>query len=271
MAVNLELLPNFVARCDTIGTTPPKAITRALELLRVVRAHQETPTVSVLGLTDKQARDRVTDVSIRRHSTGMYGDVGMVPGISDFEMQLAEEVTAAVLPDLDDMVAGLQDKFAELSRPFVVAAQEYGFTVRTTSDQVINMVDEEASAAWRGSQKAWKDIAPIVAFRIEVSKLFEVSPTPDDMGWNPFNQALGDSTVNFSVAFAAGENWSLDGGYYIEGKTIGHLDWLALAAGGLRLNTPSEVAAKIAARPSRGIPPLDEHLAALSEDVVRRV
>jgi hypothetical protein len=53
--------------------------------------------------------------------------------------------------------------------------------------------------------------------------------------------------VNFSVCFAAGDNWSLTDGY-VTSPYATHLDWLAIAARGLRLNTPSEVAAKITAR-----------------------
>jgi hypothetical protein len=60
----------------------------------------------------------------------------------------------------------------------------------------------------------------------------------------------GPEVIDNSVMFAAGENWSTDGDYYTETGARGHLDWLRLASadGGLRLNTPSDVVAKLKAR-----------------------
>lgn len=264
-AVNIASLAGFAVRCEHLGVTPPKVIARALELFEIANAYQADPVGSVLGLTDKQARDRVADLAIRRHTSGLMATPGMTPGVLEFHELLASEVREAALPELDGLVASLQERFAELAAPLVLAAQEYGFTSSTTSDQVIELADEAASAAWRGARKAWSSIAPVVGLRIDVSKVFEVSPSRAEMTWNTFPRNLGDTPVNYSVAFAAGDNWSLDGGYYLEGRTVGHLDWLALAAGGLRLNTPSEVAAKIAARPAPGAPPLEEILSAYQQ------
>ena len=57
--------------------------------------------------------------------------------------------------------------------------------------------------------------------------------------------------VDYSAAFAADNNWSLDGGFYIDNNRAGHLNWLSLAGGGLRLNSPDEVRAKIIKPTSR--------------------
>ncbi|WP_136024251.1 hypothetical protein [Microbacterium sp. K27] len=51
-----------------------------------------------------------------------------------------------------------------------------------------------------------------------------------------------------SVAFAAESNWHTDGTYYVDRRIGGSIDWFAIAAGGLRLNTPSEVDEKLAER-----------------------
>ncbi|WP_067194935.1 hypothetical protein [Microbacterium sp. XT11] len=251
--MNLGTLPAFVAKCTALDVPVPSPITRALELLQVVEAHQMPPVASVLGMSDDEARAHVEALSIRQHTTGGGTMPGLLTGITDFRAQLEAEVREASLPELEGLVETLQPRFAELAAPLVTAAQEYGFTSATTSDQVIELADEKASAAWRAARRAWSAISPIVALRIEISKVFTVSPTREEMEHHVFPRRLGSMPVNYSAAFAEGENWSLEGGYYLEGKTIGHLDWLALAAGGLRLNTPAETAEKIAARQPRSL------------------
>lgn len=88
---------------------------------------------------------------------------------------------------------------------------------------------------------------PIVELRQSLSTTFGESPTADDMGV-PSTSA---GNLDFSVCFAAGGNWSLDGQYYDGdwkgGNGLGNLDWfaLALALGGLRLNTFDDVDAKV--------------------------
>ena len=250
--LHFSLVKAFADRAAALGVTPPSSIARALTLMEALEDHTREPTGPVLDMTPEQAKERLTEISIRRHDrNGKATERGMNAGLETFRDQLADEARAAALPELDELVSSLQDRFSELAAPLELAAQKYGFTSQTTSDQVIELADEGASAAWRGARKAWSEISAIVALRIEISKVFNVSPTREDMSWQVFPQVLGASPVNFSAAFARGENWSGAGGYYLEGKTGGHLDWLALAAGGLRLNTPTETAAKIAARPNR--------------------
>ncbi len=113
---------------------------------------------------------------------------------------------------------------------------------------MIDLADEGASAAWRSARSAWHAIAPIVSIRIAMSSTFDVSPTRAEARAAAFPRTLRDSETNYSICFAESDNWSLERGYYVEGKTVGHLDWFVLAAGGLRLNTPDEVRAKLDAR-----------------------
>jgi len=129
-------------------------------------------------------------------------------------------------------------QFATLSAPLVTAAQDYGFTISTSSDEVIDLADEAASAAWRAARTAWHAIAPLVGLRIAMSSTFDVSPTRSEARAAAFPRTLRVAETNYSICFAEGDNWSLERGFYVEGKTVGHLDWFALAAGGLRLNTP---------------------------------
>ncbi|WP_315551972.1 hypothetical protein [Microbacterium aurum] len=244
--MNWEQLRAFAAACTHLGIEPPAAISRGLALVDVIDGHQKVKPRSVLDMTDDEARDYVTAISIRAHDRdGRSTGRGMAPGIDQAKRSLAAEVRAAAIPDLERIVAELRPTFDAHAEPLMHAATVYGFTYSTTSDQVINLADEAASAAWRAVPKAWAALAPVVSLRIAMSALFDVSPRRAEARSSAFPQILRDEHVNYSVCFAANDNWSLDRGYYVEGKAVGHLDWLALAAGGLRLNSPDEVRAKL--------------------------
>lgn len=241
--INLGGLGSFMTACEQMGVTVPEPIIRAIRLVDTVDGFYASPSSPVLDLSDTDAEAWVIGHSIREHDRdGKASGRGMAPGIARFKERLSEELYDACRPHLDQLVTDLQPRFDEIARPLVVAAQTYGFTNNTTSDQVIELADEAASEAWRGARRAWQGVAPIAAFRLQLSRVFGLRPTRGDQiavhGRAPVD-------VNQSVCFAAGDNWSLDKGYYIEGRARGHLDWLALAAGGLRLNTPSEVDEKV--------------------------
>jgi hypothetical protein len=136
--------------------------------------------------------------------------------------------------------------FDERAEPIVVAAQRYGFTLATTSDAVINLADEGAIAAWRDLRKAWAGIEPIVKLRRLMSEVFDVAPTRELVKNSTLRFDAGVS-LNFSVCFAAADNWNLEDGFVTDDSRY-QLDWLQLAVGGLRLNSPAEVAEKIAER-----------------------
>lgn len=233
--MNWDQYRTFATLCDRLGVTVPEPLTRAMHLADVARSHDAAPAGTLLDLTDDELRDRVVDLSIRSHDRdGRGSTLGFKPGIDAVVSQLVAEARAATLPYLDDIVVELQPRFDELAAPLMTATRDYGFTYRTSSDEVIDLADENASAAWRGARSAWSGIAPLVRFRQAMSTTFRLAPVP--------------SGGDFSVLFAAGENWSATGRYYLEGKTQNHLDWFTLASGGIRLNTPTEVEAKIAAR-----------------------
>ena len=203
-------------------------------------------------MSDDDVRARVTHLSIRQHrgAQGAANTMWMLPGIRAFRDQLAEEVADAVGPDLERIVAALQPRFAEDAKPLVHAAQTYGFTATTDPGEVIDLADEKASAAYRAMRAAWIAIQPIASFRITMSTTFDLSPTLAETTLAIYGDERSATTppINWSVLFAEGNNWSLDTGYVVEGRRGNHLDWLALAAGGLRLNTPAEVQAKVADR-----------------------
>lgn len=220
----------------------PAAIARGLDLIAIAERADHVPQRSLLELTDEQLHEHIVELSIREHDRdGKATQRGPRPRVIAVTAAPVDEVHAAVLPELEEVVDQLQPQFAAFVAPLELAAQEFGFTYRTTSDDVINTADEKASAARRAVPAAWSAIAPIVSLRIKMAQLFESLPTTSEA------RVLG-AVPNTSVCFAASDNWSSAKGYYLEAKTVGHLDWLELAAGGLRLNSPAEVLAKRAAR-----------------------
>ncbi|MFC5791980.1 hypothetical protein EDM22_12320 [Agromyces tardus] len=253
-AVNIADLYVIQAQLSANGIALPKPIERGFELLEVIRAHQATPTGDLLSMTDEQARGRVDVLALRSHQ-GAHSSIGLKTGVELFHEQLLSEIREAMLPELDSIVEQLQPTFAELSKPLEVAARDFGFTWQTTSDQVIDMANEKASAAWRATGAAIGALSRIVKLRKAISTAFHVSPTLQEIN-DPFSLIMGGSGahVDYSVCFAAGDNWSTTGNYYLHERIDGALNWLALAAGGLRLNTPAEVRAKLVKRRREGIP-----------------
>lgn len=243
----------FKASCESVGVELPASVARGLELIDIAYAAAEIAPVTLLDLTDEQVLDRITDLAIRSHTGILESDwfgstIGMSPGIARFVDALLTEVRGATLPHLETMVESLQPSFEELTGPLVTAARDFGFTWQTKSDDVILLADENASQAWRDVRAAIPKLGPIVNFRKTISQVFDVSPTEAETQQRTVWERRPDVPVNWSVCFAADDNWSLDEDYVIEGTKRSHIDWLALAAGGLRLNTPDEVRAKLHAR-----------------------
>ncbi|KAB1647137.1 hypothetical protein F8O06_00715 [Pseudoclavibacter sp. CFCC 14310] len=250
MSINYVELIKFQATAEAAGIKVPGSITRAFELLEAVEKHAQEPTGSLLGLTDKQACQRVTDIALRRHTTANTWEIGLGAGVASFRDQLLTEVREAVLPDLDQIVTDLQPRFDEIVAPLTTAAQTYGFTWGTTSDQVIDLADEHASQTWRDVRTAWAAIRPIATLRTTISETFELSPTPAEVDGILLLQGRNRmaNKLDHSISFAAEDNWSLDGTYCVNNSLNNGIDWLAIARGGLRLNTPTDAATKLEQR-----------------------
>lgn len=256
-AVNVGDLYRFQAQCAQLGIETPPPIDRGLHLLQVAAEHSKPPAIRVLDLEAAAARAHITDLAIRSHRFGGGLETGLGAGVEEFSAQVLLEIREAALPYLRPIVTGLQPRFEEQARPLVDAVQRYHFTSSTQSDQVIDM-DQKAIVAWRAAKSARDAIQSIVAFRILISNAFTVSPTPAEVREHHWNQGIFEdaepdrSRLNFSIAFAASDNWSLDAGYLLErqrrDRPMADIDWYALAAGGLRLNPPDEVREKLLAR-----------------------
>jgi hypothetical protein len=240
--IHLGLAEKFVAQCQRLGVTGPPAIKRAQEVLAIAEAHEaEKGTANTLEMSPTEIREFIEDRAMRRH-TSVSDGTGLAPGIRAFRGRVVLDVAAAVMPQLEDVVDQLRPRFKEMSGPLVAAVTEYGFTLSTSSDDIINMEDDAATAAWRDARRAWDAIAPIVALRKQMTEVFNLRPNTDDL---PGTRHM-TMTPNLSVLFAASDNWSLDSGFLANSSNS--LDWFELARGGLRLNSPREVDAKLKVR-----------------------
>ncbi len=226
----------FAALCEVADLTVPKSIVEAQRLRGVAAAHAVEPPAQFMGMSDDDLRAWLDKVTIRRLSSGFEH------AIAPFEAFLILEVQRTIRPELNALIEEMRPRFDALADPFAEAVTKYGFTARTTSDDVIRMVDNGASAAWRGTETFFRGAQAIAAVRQQISRIFDVSPTAHEQGLN------NDEGIDYSVCFAAGDAWSDDGSYYLAGRSGGTLDWFALAAGGLRLNSPSDVERKTRAR-----------------------
>lgn len=247
--MNWVNLLQFQAECEIRGISVPTPIVRGLELIELAKQQEAPPGGKLLDLSDEAVVDRITDMSIREHQGYNAESRGMAAGVLTFTDRLLAEVRKASLPDLDQLITDLKPKFEEVAAPLVTAAQKYGFTLQTTSDSVIDLDDDAASKAWREARSAWHDILPLMRLRIQISETFQVSPTRDETNQLFFTAGVFEPAImagnklDYSVCFAAGDNWSYDGAYAVSKGGSG-IDWFALAAGGLALNTTAEVREK---------------------------
>jgi hypothetical protein len=232
--MNLTTIRPFADACERLGLAVPEPITQGLRLVEVARAHVAMPTGGLLDMSDDELRERITATAIRHHDGGRGNTLGMQSAIVAVSDQIADEVRSATLPYLEQMIIDLQPRFDELTAPLVGAAQRHGITYATTSDAAIDRGDDFI-AAYRAGKKAWLAVQPIASFRKLISTTFGLPP-------------IGSHGADMSVLYAAGDNWGHNARYYLEGRTTSHLDWYKLAAGGLHLNTLSEVHEKIRER-----------------------
>lgn len=243
-------LISFKGSCERAGIEVPTAIIRGLELIDLAKLQTTPPSSRLLELRDAAVSGYITDLSIRTHQGYTAASLGMSAGVEEFTDQLLREVREASLPEIDRLIAELRPKFEGLAAPLVTAAQTYGFTLQTTSDSVIDLANEKASTAWRDARAAWQAILPLVRLRIQISEAFKVSPTREETNQLFFTSGIFDTgplssnPMDYSVCFAAGDNWSYDGAYAVSQKTGSGIDWFALAAGGLTLNTTAQVREK---------------------------
>ncbi len=249
-------LLEFRSHLAQLGGAVPEAVEQALtQRTRITEYADNKALPDGLLTADPAALQRAVDaLSIRRHDGDRRfgGGQGLWAGAHPLLEHLWSETVDAVVPELDHVIAGLQPGFDEAAAALTTAAQTYQFTWRTTSDDVIDLADEQASAVWRASRTSWHALEPYVTLYRSMTEVFGIAPTGVDVTRATFGtvhtpEALGHPDL--TVAFAAASNWSFEGRYYVDnefGPRSTGIDWFALAVGGLHLNTPTETAAKIA-------------------------
>lgn len=243
-------LRQVAALCEFVDVDTPQPVVRGLELAAAARAFIVPRPRVLLTLDDGDLPDVLTDLAIREHAGSRGGQVGMEAGMDVFERQLLDEVYTATLPILDDLIVGLRPRFDEAVAPIVTAVREYGFTINTSAEQVLERRDWAAGEAILNARDAWASIQPLITLRQRLSDIFNVSPTRAEAAnqrISTYGATLG-APVDYSVAFAAGDNWSTTGEFNLERKHPGVVNLAALAAGGIRLNTPTEVREKLHAQ-----------------------
>lgn len=234
-------ITGFAALCEQAGVNIPPSIVAAFHSREVAEAHLPEPVVELSKLTDDEIRDYLDKVAIRR---AVSGTAPLLEAHRVFEGRLFDEVVRAIGPELEDLVDEMRPRLDALATPFVAVVQKYGFNSRTESDNVIDSAsDFKTVEAWRSTAPFFATMQPLLAVRTSMSRTFNASPTRFEQ-----NMAGTADPVDYSVAFAAGDNWDEDGTFYINGILGGHLDWFRLALGGIRLNSPAEVRQKQAAR-----------------------
>lgn len=246
--MNWTELEVFLAQCTELGVKPPAALVRGRELRDLATAHIEDPQVPPLSASDDDFLGYFESLAIRRFTAQDGWTPGLKIILPDIDQALLPQIQADSAGDLDRIVQDLQKRFAELSKPIVTGARQYGFTLSTTSDDIIARRDVKAVDAWADVREAWHRIAPIAHLRQQMSRTFQVAPIAHAAagGW-----AVPIGGIDYSVAFAGGDNWTTDGTSYVDGDLAGTIDWLKLAAEGLRLNTPTDVAELQAKRRKR--------------------
>ena len=207
-------LHQFHAACIAAGVDTPAPVLRGVEMLRVARDMLDVHPVDVLTLSDDDVRARVVDLSIRAHGVApRLGSGGLEPGVNEFESDVIAQVREAMADSIEEMTVGLQPAFDKAAAPLVDAVSKYGFTYQTTSDEVIGLGDTKAVDAWRACRAAWAQLQPIANLRRMLSEVFTVSPTATEIRdlyvLLPEGVITGNQ-VNWSIAFAAGDNWSLE-------------------------------------------------------------
>lgn len=237
---------DLTGQLDRLGFTPPPALARAAEVIAVTEAERVSDDAHpCLDMSDEQILEYARGRALRIHP-----QVGPHP-YSSVLVAIGEQ---AALEAGDRLRAGEVDQIIEALRPrFDKAAAAYaraaglGITSTTTAEQILAKRLATVTEAWYALDDARSVLEAVAAIRIRLSNRLDVSPT-----WRDFD-ILDDATIDrgaidYTAAFAAADDYSTDFGRYLRRSPAAGIDWLGLAAGSLRLNTPSEVKAKYAAR-----------------------
>lgn len=253
MVLNAPAANDLKTLLDSRKIPLPASLMRAMEIDTMLTAHrEEPPTPAFLELDDDEL---IAHLETRIVRTALSDRSRM----QAYHPQAIAEVTTAAFEQASiQLAAGGVDEIIEALRPafndaaaVLSEAAKLGFTSKTTAQDVIDRNDDNAMTVWRALDKAMTTLHKIADIRRKLSVTLDASPTLEEQKpIVPFgiDYVTGNRVIDWSVAFAAGDNWGVLGEFHIDRIFNGTVDWLALAGSGLHLNTPSEVRAKHADR-----------------------
>ena len=86
--------------------------------------------------------------------------------------------------------------------------KRHGLTVDTSAESILATDDPAVTKAWREAHAAWESVSSLARFYISMFEAFDLPP----IGTDYEHPTKGP---NWSVLFAAGDQWSIEPGEYM--------------------------------------------------------
>jgi len=255
----------LATQLDLANIEKPAALVRGLEVADNLARAQVLHPVDLLALPDDEL-ESYFDNRVTREAAFSRSPAGSVPAWSQtHELVLDElfaQVRAAMLPHVDGLIDELRAPFDGAAAKLTAYVNQFGFTSHTSADDVIDR-DAKTIAAFRELPALIRTMQPYAAIRRMLSTSLDLSPSVAERRSIAERSGSKWSDRDWSILYAAGDQWSVDASTHLDRNPQASLDWLLLARGGLALNSPDVVRAKIA---SRGTLQRDPDFDALDDD-----
>ncbi|KQX07333.1 MULTISPECIES: hypothetical protein [unclassified Leifsonia] len=241
---------SLAAMLDLVKLEKPPALVRGLEVADNLTRLRVMEPVELLTLPDDEL-ERYFENRVTREAGYSRSPDASEPAWSQVYSvvldDLFAEVRRALVRDVDGLIGQLRKPFDQAATKLVDHVARFGFTSQTSSDEIIDR-DAATIAAFREVPGFIRAMQPYAAIRTLLSASLDLSPTVAE------RQSIGGRTRggwipnDWSVLFAVGEGWSINGAAHLDHNPQASLDWLFLAREGLTLNSVDEVRRKIAER-----------------------
>lgn len=249
-AVDARLLAQSIA---SFGAPVPAALATAVSVAETAMEAAGDQTRDVLDMTEDELREHVRLLALykQNHVAEAAGRVA--------ERAASEAGARLRAGEIDEVILSLRPSFDQAAE-IVTTAAGYGITAHTSAEQVLALPDA-ALAAWRPLKAALGTLGKVDSMRRQLSVDLGVIPTSTEM-WSQNSAAWrAGNRIDYSVCYAAGDNWAMDGTFYITPPSqrgldgvptnphpTDDIDWFRMAGGGLHLNTVAEIQTKLDAR-----------------------
>jgi nucleotide-binding universal stress UspA family protein len=260
----MQYIPTFrptdaraLARMLTeVGVDLPDAVRKAIALADAAEAAYARPHRRVLDLDPTEL---IAHAALHAaYNEPPSGVSPMRQALMDLAEQAAREAAEVLRSGgIDTVIEQLRPEFDDAAK---VVREAAALGIRSdTSPQWVMDAGPEAVTAWQRLRPALRRLDEIATIRVAISTSLHVAPVLERM------QSLAGPTadvgaVDYSCAFVdpASAGFTIDGSSYHGRRVSAGIDWLRLAPGGLRLNSPSEVEQMLAVRAAAAITvPLD--------------